>query len=103
MRLQLTIVNGLQPRAIAAGLVSPVSTRLLFSLTRVVACLSSLISTTAWRTPHTMPRYHVETCEMATNSATELFQQYSFQHLSALTSERLVSQALPVKAVPFSR
>ena len=40
-------------------------------------------------------RYHVETCEMAANSAVPRV----FQQLSVLTSERLISQASPAKGV----
>ena len=61
-------------RAIAAGPVSPVSTGPLFP--SLVACLALPISAIAWQTPTQRPevhRYNVETCEMAANSATELF------------------------------
>ena len=57
-------------RAVATGLVSPVSTRPLFP--SLVACLVLPINAIAWWTPTQHPeahRYHVETCEMAANSA----------------------------------
>ena len=65
-------------RAVAAGPVSLVSTRPL--LPSLVACLALPISDIAWRTPTQRPkvhRYHAETCEMAANSATELFRKSS--------------------------
>ena len=89
-------------RAVAAGPVSPVSTGPLFP--SLVACLALPISAIAWRTPTQRPdaslasqthfrkrggsgsglrdypeshRYHVETCEMVANSATELFRESS--------------------------
>ena len=77
-------------RVVAAGPVSPVSTGPLFP--SLVACLTLPISAIAWRTPTQRPeahRYHVETCGMAANSATELFRE-SFDNFLFL---RLVSQA----------
>ena len=77
-------------RAIAAGLVSLVSTGPLFP--PLVACLALPISAIARRTPTQCPkahRYHVETCEMAANSATKLFRKSSFQQLSVLTIGQL--------------
>ena len=87
-------------RAVAAGLLSPVSTRPLFP--SFVAYLALPISAIAWRTPTQRPgahRCHVETCEMAANSATELFHESSLQQLSVLVTERRVSQASPAKDV----
>ena len=66
-------------RAVATGPVSPISTGPLFPL--LVACpwpwhcqLAPLLGAGH---PHNVPKhigiYHVETCEMAANSATELF------------------------------
>ena len=46
----------------------------------------------AWRTPTQCPkahRYHVKTCKVAANSATELFRKSSFQQLSVHTIGRL--------------
>ena len=83
-------------RAVAAGPVSPVSTGPHFS--SLVACLVLPISAVAWRTPTQRPeahRYHVETCKMAANNAVPRV----FQQLSVLTSQRLISQASPVKGV----
>ena len=77
-------------KAIAASPVSPVSTGPLFP--SLVACLTLPISAIAWRTHTQRPevhRYHVETCEMAVNSATELFRE-SFNNFPFL---RLVSRA----------
>jgi len=85
-------------RAVAAGPVSPVSTRPLFP--SLVACLALPISAIAWRTLTQHPeahRYHVEICETAANSATELFRESSNNFL------KLVSQASPAKGVAFSR
>ena len=65
-------------RAVAAGPVSLVSTGPLFP--SLAACLALPISAISWRTPTKCPeahRYHVETCEMAANSATELFNKSS--------------------------
>ena len=65
-------------RAVAAGPISPVSTGPLFPL--LVACLAMPISAIAWRTPtqhREAHRYHVETCEMAANSAREMFRKSS--------------------------
>ena len=76
-------------RAIAPGLVSPVSTVPLFPLL-VAYLVLPIISTIARRMPTQRPkahRYHVETCEMAANNAIELFHESSFQQLSVLTSE----------------
>ena len=83
-------------RAVAAGPVSPVSTGPLFP--SLVACLALPISAIAWRTPtqHSEAhRYYVETCEMAANSATELFRESSNNFL------KLVLQASPAKGVAF--
>ena len=69
-------------RAVPAGLVSPVSpvsTGPLFD-PHSWLCLAFPISAIAWRTPTQYPkahRYHVETCKMAVNSATELFHKSS--------------------------
>ena len=87
-------------RAVTAGLLSPVSTRPLSP--SFVAYLALPISAIARWTPTQCPgaqRCHVETCEMAVNSATELFRESSLQQLSVLTSERRVSQASPAKGV----
>ena len=76
-------------RAIASGPVSQVDH---FSLT----CLASPISAIAQWTPTQCPkvhRYHVETCEMAVNSATQLFHKSSFQQLSVLACKRMISLA----------
>ena len=84
------------------GPVSPVSTGHLFP--SLMACLASPISAIAQWTPTQCPkahRYHVETCEIAANSGTELFRESSFQKRSVLTSKSLVSQASPVKGVTF--
>ena len=65
-------------RAVASGPVSPVLTGPLYP--SLVACLALPISDIAWQTPTQHPeahRYHVETCEMAVNSATELFREFS--------------------------
>ena len=70
--------DGSSRRAVAVGPVSPVSTGPLFP--SLVACLALPISAIAWRTPTQHPeahRYHVETCEMAANSATELLRESS--------------------------
>ena len=70
-------------RAVAAGSVSPVSTGPLFpSLVAcpVPVCLALPISAIAVRTPAQRTeahRYHVETCEMAANSTTELLRESS--------------------------
>ena len=66
-------------RAVAAGPVSLVSTGPLFP--PLMACLALPISPIARWTPMQRPeahRYHVETCEMAANSVTELFCMSSF-------------------------
>ena len=65
-------------RAIAPGLVSPVSTVPLFPSLVAYLVLPSISKA---------HRYHVETCEMAANNAIELFHESSFQQLSVLTSE----------------
>jgi len=67
-------------RAVAAGPVSPVSTGPLFPHSWLALCLALPISDVAWQTPTQHPkahRYHVESCEIAANSATELFRESS--------------------------
>ena len=75
-------------QAVAASPASPVSIRPIFPHSWLAPCLQALpISVIARRTPAQRPeevRYHVETCEMAANSATELFRESSFQQLSVL-------------------
>ena len=85
-------------RVIATSLVSPVSTGPLFSSP---VALASLVSTIARWTPTQGPkahRWHVETCKMTANSAKNSF-GFSFQQLSILPSEQLVSQASSGKGV----
>ena len=81
-------------RAVAAGPVSPVSTRDHF-FPHSVACPALPTQR------HKAHRYHVETYEMAANSATKLLRKSCFQQLSVLTSERLASQ-LHLRRVWFS-
>ena len=78
-------------RAIAASLVSPVSTGPLLS--SPMACLASPISANPRWTPTQGPkphRCHVETCEMAANSAkilTSPFFQANDYSLASITCE----------------
>ena len=76
---------GIQGRSRRSGF-----NRTTFSLTRGLPGVANY-SAIAGRTPTQRPeahRYHVETCEMAANSAIKLFRESSFQQLSFLTSER---------------